>query len=186
MKNTLIKTATIAIMGTLLCSCKPNIPKEVIEKYRADNNSYESDLSNRYISKEEIIKESDFNYNQFIQTIDPKKKTAFEKDNVLQSELGNHKACLMELADKSHTNNMLSKAMVAANNSFIESLEKGEISEEEASQKWLEYQNKFSKLQLEADSLNNEITTNKDKEYELYKAALKKYGVPTNQSKKKK
>lgn len=152
MKNTIIKTTTIAIIGTLLFSCKPNIPKEVIEKYRADNNSYEAELSNRYISKEDIIKESDFNYNQFIQSIDPKKKTAFEKDNILQSELGNHKACLMELADKSHTNNLLSKAMVAANISFVESLEKGEMTEDEATQKWLEYQNKFSKLQLEADS----------------------------------
>ncbi len=182
-KNILLATLLFAS----LISCKSKISEEVIESYKTENSSYEKTLIEKSVSKEDLLQETEDNYNQLISEIDPAKKTAFEKDKVFESEFESKKLCLIELAEKSQSNTLHANTTVASGNHFIESLSKGEIEkEEDAKKQWEDFRLKFSELQAQADSIENQLTYNKSQLYDIYKNALNKYGRKTITPPKKK
>lgn len=184
-----MKTKTILatlLTFLMLASCKPKVSKEIVEKLKAENKMYDEWYKNHLIIKDDLIKENEDNYNQFLANLDKKAKPKFEKDHELQALITNNKNCLIEISDKLYSANMLSKATIVASEEFISLVEKGELDQDEAEVKWMEYQNRITKLQLQTDSLTNELTNNKDQLYELYKHALNKYNTPVKQNKKKK
>lgn len=184
MKTKTILATLLAFL--MLASCKPKVSKEIVEKLKAENEMYEETYKNHIIIKDDLIKENEDNYNQFLSNLDKNAKSKVEKDHELQALITNNKNCLLEIADKLYSANMLSKATVVASDEFISLVEKGEFDQDEAELKWMEYQNRITKLQLQTDSLTNELTNNKDQLYELYKQAVNKYNTPVKEIKKKK
>jgi len=180
------KTILVSLLAFLiLASCKPKVSNEIVEKLKAENKMYEESYKNRIVSKDDLMKENEDNYNQFLSNLDKKAKPKFDKDHELQALIANNKNCLIEISDKLYSANMLSKATIAASEEFISLIEKGEIDQDEAEIKWMEYQHRINTLQLQNDSLTNELTNNKDQLYELFKNAQTKYNAPVKQMKKR-
>ncbi|MBL7937644.1 MAG: hypothetical protein JNM51_17705 [Bacteroidia bacterium] len=172
-KNSLLATGFLILFIT----CKPTISEKTIDNYISEINFYENTLKEKTISKEDLLKELDSNHKQLIANIDPTKKTAFEKDFILHSELENKKTCIIEFAEKNYTNSILTNAIIESGNLFIKSVTEGKIEEKEANIQWEKLVLDLSNLQQEADSIEMILTESKLQIYELHQTALKKYGM---------
>ncbi|MBL7913389.1 MAG: hypothetical protein JNJ41_20165 [Bacteroidia bacterium] len=181
-KNGLLITLVIAS----LISCKQSIPKEVIDGFKTDNSFYEKDMNKKISTKEEILKDADITYKNFLPKLDPKKKAAFEKDKEFHRALEYNKSCLIELAEKNQTTSAFLKEAIATSNLFVASLDNSDLTEEEATKKMTEYSSGISKLQYDSESIENQMLDNKTETHKLYITALKKYGIPAKLPSKKK
>jgi hypothetical protein len=186
MKKQIKNILVITLVAVTLGSCKQSIPKEVIDGFKTDNSFYEKDMNKKITTKEEILKDADITYKNFLPKLDPKKKTAFEKDKEFHRALEYNKSCLIELAEKNQTNSAFLKEAIAASNLFVASLENSDLTEEEATKKMTEYSAGISKLQNDCESIENQMIDNKTETHKLYVTALKKYGIPAKLSSKKK
>ncbi|MEO6303730.1 MAG: hypothetical protein ABIP51_11230 [Bacteroidia bacterium] len=189
MKKRITNTLAVILLIASFTSCKTSVKKEIIETYKVENAFYEKDLEDKVNVKDQLIEETERNFNEFVNDIDPKKKNNFEKDPA-QTEISNKKSCIVELAEEFQVNNDSLQFIINISKVFLASLESTKLKEEEAAKQWNRYKTRMQSFQSKSDSLSIEMTNVKTDTYELYHHLITKYGNQntdrTNKKSKKK
>ncbi len=176
MKNTIKAIITITAIGISLTACKHEIDKAVIQSCVNENAAFEEKISKMKTFKYQVISEMERKHTDMINKIDPKKKTAFEKDNTLKSEMNTLKGKMEKAAKEYESNyNALAKT-IESNNVFISAIPTSEKNEDAIKFDWQQNMVVSNGIFETSNSLKKELNELSEKHNELVKQVIKKYG----------
>jgi len=188
MKNKVKTMIAIIIFGIILTSCKHSIDPSVIQSFTSENKVLEGKLLGMKTFKDQTLIERGKKYSGMVTAIDPKKKTAYEKDNEVKSQMNNIQEKLDIVAKEYEMNYISLIASIESNNAFIASIPNSEQNEQSIKSDWEHNITAFNEIIERNNDLQKEMTDLLREYTESANQVMKKYGkteTVKNKTKKK-